>query len=97
METVIQKYLQAALPPRGGSGSGNGIGSGEHPGIESRFAEFEKVTTDIRERVARIESCLSHVATKHDVSALETTVLKWFVGTAIALVGVTFAAARVLQ
>ena len=91
---MIQKYLQAALPPRGGSGSGNGIGSGEHPGIESRF---EKVTTDIRERVARIESCLSHVATKHDVSALETTVLKWFVGTAIALVGVTFAAARVLQ
>ncbi len=54
------------------------------------------MTTDIRERVAHVETGLLHLATKHDVTTLESTLLKWFIGTAIALTGFVFAAARLV-
>jgi len=53
--------------------------------------------TDIRERMARVEAGLLHLATKNDVTTLESTLLKWFIGTAIALTGFVFAAARLVH
>lgn len=55
------------------------------------------MTTDIRERMAHVESGLLHLATKNDVTTLESTLLKWFIGTAIALTGLVFATARLLH
>jgi hypothetical protein len=36
----------------------------------------------------------ARVATKADISQLEATLLEWFIGTAIAMVGLAFAAAK---
>ncbi len=55
------------------------------------------MTTDIRERMAHIEAGFVHVATKNDVATLESTLLKWFIGTAIALTGLVFATARLVH
>ncbi|WP_199189428.1 hypothetical protein [Trinickia dabaoshanensis] len=55
------------------------------------------MTTDIRERMAHVEAGLFHLATKNDVTTLESTLLKWFIGTAIALTGLVFATARLLH
>lgn len=65
--------------------------------FHARLTELEQMTTDIRERMAHVEAGLLHVATKNDVTTLESTLLKWFIGTAIALTGFVFAAARLVQ
>ncbi len=74
-----------------------GGGGGNDGEMEERVKELEKSTADIRERLARMESGLSHVATKADVASVESTLLKWFVGTAIALAGLAFAAAKLIH
>jgi hypothetical protein len=51
--------------------------------------------TDIRERLARVEAGLLHLATKNDLATLESTLLKWFIGTALAITGCVFAAAKI--
>lgn len=46
---------------------------------------------DLRELKAKVEATLPHLATKSDLSSLESTLIKWFVGTAIAAVGLAAA------
>lgn len=46
---------------------------------------------DLRELKAKVEATLPHLATKADLSSLESTLIKWFVGTAIAAVGLAAA------
>ncbi|HTH76516.1 MAG TPA: hypothetical protein VL635_19145 [Trinickia sp.] len=71
--------------------------SSDDASFQARLTELEQMTTDIRERMAHVEAGLLHVATKNDVTTLESTLLKWFIGTAIALTGFVFAAARLVQ
>ncbi|WP_116141260.1 hypothetical protein [Trinickia diaoshuihuensis] len=70
--------------------------TGDHSSFHARLTELEQMTTDIRERMAHVESGLLHLATKNDVTTLESTLLKWFIGTAIALTGLVFATARLM-
>jgi len=71
--------------------------SSDHSSFQARLTELEQMMTDIRERMARVEAGLLHLATKNDVTTLESTLLKWFIGTAIALTGFVFAAARLVH
>ncbi len=63
--------------------------------MEVRVAALEKSNQDMRDRLVRIEekvaSVEKHGATKHDLSSLESTLIKWFVGTAFAMVGLASA------
>lgn len=81
--------------PQGPVDGGGGPPHDSH--MEERVKELERTATDIRERLARMESGLAHVATRADVASVESTLLKWFVGTAIALAGLAFAAARLIH
>ncbi|WP_315132863.1 hypothetical protein [Achromobacter marplatensis] len=76
----------------GGSGGG-----GDNGDMKARVKALEDTVIDVRERLARIETRLSHVATSDDVSKVESSLLKWFIGTAIALVGLAFAAAKLIH
>lgn len=74
-----------------------GSGGGYDDGMEERLKKLEEFKDDARERLARIEVRLEHTATKDDVARLESTLLKWFVTTAIALTGLAFAAAKLIH
>ncbi|WP_241774194.1 hypothetical protein [Burkholderia pseudomallei] len=100
MSTNVRPFPNTK-PGRPVDSSGSG---GDDGGMETRIQELEKATTDIRERLARMESGLAHVATKADVMSVKTdvmsmegTLLKWFIGTAIALAGLAFAAAKLIH
>jgi hypothetical protein len=62
---------------------------------------MEDTQMDIRERLVRletrVEAIASQMATKADLAALEATLLKWFIGTALALTAIVFAAARLIK
>lgn len=73
------------------------VHTSDHSSFHARLTELEQMTTDIRERMAHVEAGLFHLATKNDVTTLESTLLKWFIGTAIALTGLVFATARLLH
>lgn len=69
--------------------------------IARRVERLEDAQLEIRERLARLEARLEGVstqmATKADLAALEATLLTWFVGTAVALASLAFAAARFIR
>lgn len=69
--------------------------------LARRVERLEDAQLEIRERLARLEARLKGVsiqmATKADLAALEATLLKWFVGTAVALASLAFAAARFIR
>ena len=50
----------------------------------------------VRERLSAIEAVLPHLATKADVERMRVDLIKWQIGTAIAVVGAVFAIVRFL-
>lgn len=70
--------------------------SGEPPNggdsLEKRVEKLESSFLDIREKLARVETKIDsiekHGATKNDISEMQTSLIKWFVGTALVLSGV---------
>ena len=68
--------------------------------IKSNYATKEDIT-ELRERMSALEVDLavikSNYATKEDIAKMEGTLLKWFIGTAVALAGIAFAAARFIH
>lgn len=61
---------------------------------ERRVEKLELFAEDAKERLVRIETRLDGMATKADLAALEATILKWFIATAVTLTGLAFAAGR---
>lgn len=81
---------------------------GNPPGgndMEKRVENLEKAIPEIREKLVRVETKLDsiekHGATKADLAILESTLIKWFIGTAFAMVGLAtaigFGLARLLK
>ena len=50
--------------------------------------------SEIREQVSGIAAAIPHLATKADVRAVETSIIKWLVPTAIAIAGLAFSIAK---
>ena len=72
--------------------------------MEPRIARLESFDDECRKelrcvdvRLATIETLASNTATKADVAHLETTLIKWFLGTATAVAGLAFAAAKMVH
>lgn len=72
--------------------------------MEQRVQSLENTMTDVRERLARIETQLSHTASKEDLQGLradmhrmESTLIKWFVATAAVLATLAFSAAKFIH
>jgi hypothetical protein len=63
--------------------------------MEARLAEIEKSLPDIKEKLnlilVKVESIDKHNATKADLANTELNMLKWCVGTAIAMTGLACA------
>lgn len=75
--------------------------TGDHSSFNARLTALEHMTTEICERVVHTEALLPHLATKNDITTIEATLLKWFIGTAIgltsAVTGIVFAAAQLFH
>lgn len=66
-----------------------------------RIGRLESVAENTSGHLAAIERDVavirSNYATKADIAASEATILKWMIGTAITLVSLAFAAAKVIN
>jgi hypothetical protein len=78
--------------------SAKGNGSGNPPGgmtLESRVAAIESAIPEIKEKLnlilVKVESIDKHTATKADLANTELSMLKWCIGTAIAMTGLACA------
>jgi hypothetical protein len=85
----------AASPAAGGSGGGN------MDDILKRLGLVESSVTDIRAQVSAITAVTPHLATKADVSSLradmnsmETSIIKWIIGTTITSAALAFTIAK---
>ena len=73
--------------------------------MELRIAKLESFGDECRRDMRSVDVLLATIetvadglarnsATKADVAQLETTLIKWFLGTAVAIAGVAFTAAK---
>ena len=53
-------------------------------------------STEHGERLARLEGAYEHLATKADIERLKSEIIKWFIGTALALTIAASAVAAVI-
>ncbi|USX12508.1 hypothetical protein NHH88_22830 [Oxalobacteraceae bacterium OTU3CAMAD1] len=69
--------------------------------MEDRRSSLESINQNILDRLSALEVDLavvkSNYATKEDLAKMEGTLLKWFIGTAVAISGIAFAAARFIH
>lgn len=83
---VVNNTASGGGPPPDDRGGGGGDNGGMD--ITARVTRLEGIATDTRERVAKIESAITTLATKHDVEKMNSDTVKWIIGTAVALGGV---------
>jgi len=69
--------------------------------MEDRRSTLESISQKTLDRLSALEVDLavvkSNYATKEDLAKMEGTLLKWFIGTAVAISGIAFAAARFIH
>lgn len=85
-----------AAPPKGPVDNG---GQNEDDGrMDARLTKLESIAEKTQDRLASIEQDVavikSNYATKADISALESTLLKWFIATAVTMTGLAFTIAK---
>lgn len=59
--------------------------------------EFRVVDVRLTKIEARLDSMNNIMATKADLAALESAMLKWFIGTVITIASLAFAAAKFIH
>mgnify|MGYP001480179092 CR=1 FL=1 len=99
---IHDRYRQEFEALRKGGGGGNEPPEDEE--LESRVAAIEKSLPDIKDKLGQIllkvESIDKHNATKADLANTELSMLKWCIGTAIAMTGlacgITFGLTKLL-
>jgi hypothetical protein len=62
-----------------------------------RLGVVESLVAETREDVSAIKATLPHLATKADISSLETKIIRWIVGTTIAVASVAFTIAKFVK
>jgi predicted fused transcriptional regulator/phosphomethylpyrimidine kinase len=69
--------------------------------MEDRRSTLESINQKTLDRLSALEVDLavvkSNYATKEDLAKMEGTLLKWFIGTAVAISSIAFAAARFIH
>jgi len=88
MSSVIQSDRFRTGP--GSSADSGGNNGGTVDDILKRLGAVESSVSDLRTHVGSMAAVMPHLATKADVSSLEASIIKWFVGTVIASAALTF-------
>ena len=65
--------------------------------VLKRLANVESSVAHIRAEVSGLSATVTHLATKSDVSNLESSLIKWIVGTLLAVAVLTFTIARFVK
>lgn len=104
MTNIVQigEWRQPGVLKDGGTGGlPPGGGGGDNEDMETRVKNLETAVTDVRERLARIESRVEQTATKDDVERVRTELHKsvgaqtWrLIGAAATLVAVVYFIAK---
>ena len=62
--------------------------------ILKRLGNVETDVSQVKSQVSSILAVIPHLATKADVSALETSIIKWIIATVLGTAGLVFTIAK---
>ncbi|HXS92467.1 MAG TPA: hypothetical protein VN705_24125 [Steroidobacteraceae bacterium] len=65
--------------------------------VLKRLSSVENSVSDIRAQVSGLIATAAHLATKTDVSQVESSLIKWLMGTLLAVAVLTFTIARFVK
>ncbi|HEY7638813.1 MAG TPA: hypothetical protein VH814_03730 [Steroidobacteraceae bacterium] len=65
--------------------------------VLKRLANVENLVADIRAQVSGLCATAAHLATKNDVSELESSLIKWIIATLLGVAVLTFTIARFVK
>jgi hypothetical protein len=72
-------------------------GGGNMDDVLKRLSNVENSVSDIRAQLSGLSAMASQMATKADLSQLESSLIKWLVGTLLAVAVLTFTIARFVK
>ena len=73
---------------------GSGGGGGDVEDILKRLGNVETHVSELRSQVSAISAIMPHLATKADLGAVETAIIKWIVATVLASAALAFTIAK---
>jgi hypothetical protein len=76
------------------SAVGSGSGGSDVDDILKRLGNVETHVSELRSQVSAILAITPHLATKADVAAVETVIIKWIVATVLASAALAFTIAK---
>ena len=62
--------------------------------VIKRLGNVETDVSQVKSQVSAILAIIPHLATKADVSALETSIIKWIIATVLGTAGLVFTIAK---
>jgi len=65
--------------------------------VLERLSNVESSVADIRSHVSGLAATAAHLATRTDVAQVESSLIKWLVGTLLAVAVLTFTIARFVK
>ena len=74
--------------------AGSGSGGGDVEDTLKRLGNVETHVSELRSQVSTILAIIPHLATKADVAAVETAIVKWIVATVLASAALAFTIAK---
>jgi hypothetical protein len=84
--------LHVSTQQPGGDGGG-----GNMDDVLKRLSSVENSVSDIRAQVSGLIATAAHLATKTDVSQVESSLIKWLMGTLLAVAVLMFTIARFVK
>ena len=72
----------------------SGNGGSNVDDILKRLGNVETDVSQVKSQVSAILAIIPHLATKADVSALETAIFKWIIATVLGTAGLVFTIAK---
>jgi hypothetical protein len=72
----------------------SGSGGDDVEDILKRLGNVETDVSQVKSQVSAILAIIPHLATKADVSALETAIIKWIIATVLGTAGLVFTIAK---
>jgi hypothetical protein len=76
------------------SSVGSGSGGGDVEDILKRLGNVETHVSELRPQVSAILAIIPHLATKADLAAVETAIIKWIVATVLTSAALAFTIAK---
>jgi len=97
LDDCLAEIASDDYPSRRPRGAASNNGGGNVEDVLRRLGALEACVLEMKTQLSAITAVIPHLATKSDLSTLETRLIKWNIATIITSVGLAFSIAKIVH